>query len=157
MVAPGCRNRSPRSGSISPAAILSKVDLPEPLRPTRHSRSPAPTLISAPSSRCWPPNETTIFLRCKSGFIRRYVLAMTPLGKPRLAGFGRHHGARTRFHLQNGFGTLRHRLAVEIEGPDIAFHRALHQQTSSIIAPHRALAGMAQLRIRDMGQRAFAD
>src|SRR6266702_1070928 len=155
MVAPGWAKRVPPSASVRPAAILSKVDLPEPLRPTRHSRSPAPTLSSAPSSRRWPPNETTISLRCKSGFIRRYVLAMTPLGKPRLAGFGRHHGARTRFHLQNGFGTLRHRLAVESKGPDIAFHRALHQQTFSIVAPHRTLAGMAQLRIRDMGQRAF--
>ena len=40
MVAPGWRNTSPRSISISPAAIFSSVDLPEPLRPTRQTRSP---------------------------------------------------------------------------------------------------------------------
>ena len=40
MVASGCRNRVPLSGSTSPATILSNVDLPEPLRPTRQTRSP---------------------------------------------------------------------------------------------------------------------
>ena len=35
-VAPGCTKRVPPSGSIRPAAIFSSVDLPEPLRPTRH-------------------------------------------------------------------------------------------------------------------------
>ena len=40
MVAPGCTKRVPRSGSTRPAAILSSVDLPDPLRPTRHTRSP---------------------------------------------------------------------------------------------------------------------
>ena len=47
MVAPGWTNRLPRSGSIMPAAIFSRVDLPEPLRPTRHTRSPAETDRSA--------------------------------------------------------------------------------------------------------------
>ena len=32
-----------------PAAILSRLDLPEPLRPTTHTRSPGPTLRSTPS------------------------------------------------------------------------------------------------------------
>ena len=53
--APGCMKRSPRSGSIRPAAILSSVDLPEPLRPTRHTRSPGATASSAPSSSGVPP------------------------------------------------------------------------------------------------------
>src|SRR5436853_593986 len=35
MVAPGCTKRVPWSGSTSPAAILSMVDLPEPFRPAR--------------------------------------------------------------------------------------------------------------------------
>ena len=47
--------RSPRSGSIRPAAIFSSVDLPEPLRPTRHTRSPGATASSAPSSSGVPP------------------------------------------------------------------------------------------------------
>ena len=39
------RSALPRSGSISPAAIFSSVDLPEPLRPTRQTRSPAETTV----------------------------------------------------------------------------------------------------------------
>jgi hypothetical protein len=50
MVAPGWAKRLPLSASVSPAAILSRVDLPEPLRPTSASRSPSPTASSAPSS-----------------------------------------------------------------------------------------------------------
>ena len=51
----GLHEPVPRSASISPAAILSSVDLPEPLRPTRQSRSPAETDNSAPSSSGVPP------------------------------------------------------------------------------------------------------
>ena len=39
MVAPGCTKRLPLSGSTRPAAIFSSVDLPEPLRPIRQTRS----------------------------------------------------------------------------------------------------------------------
>ena len=46
--APGCTNTEPRSGSTSPAAIFSSVDLPEPLRPTSETRSPVDTDSSAP-------------------------------------------------------------------------------------------------------------
>ena len=35
--------------------MLSSVDLPEPLRPTRHSRSPGETESSAPSISGVPP------------------------------------------------------------------------------------------------------
>src|SRR5262245_39843769 len=67
MLAPGCTKRSPRSGSISPAAILSSVDLPEPLRPTRHTRSPAETDSSTPSSSGWPPKVSAISLSWRGG------------------------------------------------------------------------------------------
>src|SRR5258705_13979171 len=117
MVAPGWAKRVPPSASINPAAILSSVDLPEPLRPTRHSRSPAPTLSSAPSSRRWPPNETTISLRCKSGFMGRYVLGPGAASKKNLAGFGRHHGAGAGLHLQHRLGAFGERLAVKVEHP----------------------------------------
>ena len=39
MLTPGWTKRFPASGSMSPAAILSKVDLPDPLRPTSAMRS----------------------------------------------------------------------------------------------------------------------
>src|SRR6516164_4333985 len=51
MVAPGCAKRYPASGSTSPAAMRRRVDLPEPLRPTRQTRSPAATASSTPESR----------------------------------------------------------------------------------------------------------
>src|SRR3982751_5691018 len=117
-------NTVPPSASISPAAILSKVDLPEPLRPTRHRRSPAPTLSSAPSSRRWPPNSTVMSFRCKSGVMRRYVRRKANLIKGNLSGAVRNHGARARDHLQRGLGAFGEGRAIEIEHADIAFHRA---------------------------------
>src|SRR5436189_4332381 len=50
MVAPGWAKRSPASGGTSPAAMRSKVDFPEPLRPTRQILSPAATARAAPES-----------------------------------------------------------------------------------------------------------
>ena len=44
------RSGRPASGCNKPAAIRSKVDLPEPLRPTRQTRSPAATASPAPAS-----------------------------------------------------------------------------------------------------------
>ena len=41
--APGCREIEPLSGAISPAMMRMRVDLPAPLRPIRHTRSPAST------------------------------------------------------------------------------------------------------------------
>src|ERR1700730_11155330 len=67
MVASGLRNVVPLSGSISPAAILSSVDLPEPLRPTRHTRSPAETDSSTPASSGVPPKVSAISLSWTSG------------------------------------------------------------------------------------------
>ena len=61
------RSGVPASGSIIPAAILSSVDLPEPLRPTRHSRSDGPIDSSAPSSRGVPPKVRRMSLRKRSG------------------------------------------------------------------------------------------
>src|SRR4051812_31543406 len=155
MVAPGWAKRVPPSASTRPAAIFSRVDLPEPLRPTRHSRSPSPRLSSAPSNSRWPPNETIMSLRCKTGAMGRYVLGHSLVSKRNLARLGRHHGARPGFHLQHSVGAFRQRFAIEIEHPDIAFHRTLHQQPLAVIAPHRALAGMAQLSIGDMIQLAL--
>ena len=48
----------PASASANPAAILNRVDLPEPLRPTRQRRSPAPTASSTRSSSCVLPSLT---------------------------------------------------------------------------------------------------
>src|SRR6185312_2592226 len=67
MVAPGCAKRVPPSGSIRPAAIRSSVDLPEPLRPTRHRRSPCPTDSSAPSRTAVLPKVTWMFCSRISG------------------------------------------------------------------------------------------
>src|SRR5215467_1824801 len=67
MVAPGCTKHVPRSGSIRPAAILSKVDLPDPLRPTRQTRSPAETLNSTPSSSGVPPKVSAMSLSWMRG------------------------------------------------------------------------------------------
>lgn len=58
MVAPGWAKRVPLSASSNPAATFSNVDFPEPLRPTRHNFSPAPTESSAPSRSAVLPNVT---------------------------------------------------------------------------------------------------
>src|SRR5439155_23608111 len=60
MVAPGCTKRLPPSGSTKPAAILSSVDLPEPLRPIRQTRSPCDTDNSTPDNSGVPPKVSAI-------------------------------------------------------------------------------------------------
>src|SRR4051812_3105615 len=60
MVAPGCTKRLPLSGSTRPAAIFSSVDLPEPLRPIRHTRSACETDSSTPDSNGVPPKVSLI-------------------------------------------------------------------------------------------------
>src|ERR1700688_3557000 len=55
MVAPGCTKRLPLSGSTVPAAIFNSVDLPEPLRPIRQTRSAADTDSSTPDNSGVPP------------------------------------------------------------------------------------------------------
>src|SRR5580693_712642 len=67
MVAPGCTKRLPLSGSTRPAAIFNSVDLPEPLRPIRQTRSPAPTVSSTPVSSGVPPKVSAMSLSWMSG------------------------------------------------------------------------------------------
>ena len=64
---PGCTKRLPRSASTRPAAILSRVDLPEPLRPTRQARSPGETDSSALSIRGVPPKVRAMSWRRSRG------------------------------------------------------------------------------------------
>src|SRR5215467_3299059 len=67
MVAPGCTKREPWPASMMPAAMRSRLDLPEPLRPTKHTRSPAETASSAPCSNGVPPKVSAILLSCRRG------------------------------------------------------------------------------------------
>src|SRR4051812_33073326 len=67
MVAPGCTKRLPPSGSTRPAAILSSVDLPEPLRPIRQTRSPCDTDNSTPDNSGVPPKVSAISFNWISG------------------------------------------------------------------------------------------
>src|SRR5258707_2370800 len=60
MVAPGCTKRLPLSGSTRPAAIFRSVDLPEPLRPIKHTRSLDDTDSSTPDNSGVPPKVSTI-------------------------------------------------------------------------------------------------
>src|SRR2546429_9104407 len=67
MVAPGCTKRLPPSGSTRPAAILSSVDLPEPLRPIRQTRSPDETDNSTPDNSGVPPKVSLMSFNLISG------------------------------------------------------------------------------------------
>src|ERR1700758_1377161 len=67
MVAPGCTKREPLSASTRPAAILSSVDLPEPLRPIRQTRSAGDTVSSTPVRSGVPPKVSLISLSWISG------------------------------------------------------------------------------------------
>src|ERR1700689_2708895 len=67
MVAPGWTKRLPLSGSTRPAAIFSSVDLPEPLRPIRQTRSPADSDSSTPDNSGVPPNVSFISFNWISG------------------------------------------------------------------------------------------
>src|SRR5437763_16405510 len=60
MVAPGWTNLLPLSASTNPAAIFKSVDLPEPLRPIRHTRSPEDTDSSTPDNSGVPPKVSLI-------------------------------------------------------------------------------------------------
>src|SRR5215475_14055119 len=75
MVAPGCTKRLPRSGSTRPAAILSSVDLPEPLRPIRQTRSDGDTVSSTPDSSGVPPKVSAMSFNWISGGAIALVLA----------------------------------------------------------------------------------
>src|SRR2546423_605350 len=67
MVAPGCTKRLPRSASTRPAAIFNSVDLPEPLRPIRQTRSLAETERPTPDSSGRPPKGSPISFNWSSG------------------------------------------------------------------------------------------
>src|SRR4051812_49874958 len=67
MVAPGCTKRLPLSGSTSPAAILSSVDLPDPLRPIRQTRSAVDTDNSTPDNSGVPPKVSAMSFNWISG------------------------------------------------------------------------------------------
>src|ERR1700730_12956434 len=87
MLAPGCAKRLPASGCTSPAAMRSKVDLPEPLRPTRQIRSPAATASAAPDSNGAAPKAR--LMSCSrsngSGMWQLLALSLAPNGRePRL-------------------------------------------------------------------------
>src|SRR5438105_11399209 len=91
MVAPGWAKRRPESNGISPAAIRNRVDLPEPLRPTKQVRSPDETEIPAPASSGAVPK-----VRAISWSVRRGGGIASALD---------HHGAqlkRARFDLWQG-------------------------------------------------------
>src|ERR1700754_726321 len=60
MVAPGCTKRLPPSGSTRPAAIFNSVDLPEPLRPIKHTRSADDTDSSTPDNSGVPPKVSAM-------------------------------------------------------------------------------------------------
>src|SRR3954454_23343824 len=83
MVAPGCTKRLPPSGSTRPAAILSSVDLPEPLRPIRQTRSPVETDNSTPASNGVPPKVSAIsFNWISGGAIKISILVWCGLLRP---------------------------------------------------------------------------
>src|SRR5271154_3323663 len=67
MVAPGCTKRLPLSGSTGPAAIFNSVDLPEPLRPIRQTRSEGDTDNSTPDKSGVPPKVSLMSFSWISG------------------------------------------------------------------------------------------
>src|SRR5436190_21479563 len=67
MVAPGCTKRLPLAGATRPAAIFKSVDLPEPLRPIRQTRSPCDTDNSTPDNSGVPPKVSAISFNWISG------------------------------------------------------------------------------------------
>src|SRR5471032_1851341 len=67
MVAPGWTKRLPLSDSTRPAAIFNSVDLPEPLRPIRQTRSPDETDSSTPDNSGVPPKVSFISFNWISG------------------------------------------------------------------------------------------
>src|SRR6476661_576211 len=67
MVAPGCTKRLPLSGSTRPAAIFNSVDLPEPLRPIKQTRSAEDTDSSTPDNSGVPPKVSAMSFNWISG------------------------------------------------------------------------------------------
>src|SRR5258706_475217 len=67
MVTPGCTKRLPLSGSTRPAAIFNSVDLPEPLRPIKQTRSAEDTDSSTPDNSGVPPKVSAMSFNWISG------------------------------------------------------------------------------------------
>src|ERR1700738_2023526 len=126
MVASGLGNVVPLSGSphpaavsgaTSPAAILSSVDLPDPLRPTRHTRSPAETSRSTPSSSGVPPKVSAMPLSWSSGAAISTRLDHPPQLPDGLIEFGEERGAVARREGRRppgqvpGFAQVSHEIA----------------------------------------------
>src|SRR3954452_5802226 len=67
MVAPGCTKRLALAGSTRAPANFNSVDLPEPLRPIRQTRSLAETDNSTPVNSGVPPKVSAISFNWISG------------------------------------------------------------------------------------------
>src|SRR5713101_10209140 len=90
MVAPGCTKRLPLTGSTRPAAIFRSVDLPEPLRPIRHTRSDCETDNSTPDKSGVPPKVSLMSFNWISGgaIVSQFNLVFARAGRPADAGCG---------------------------------------------------------------------
>src|SRR6266700_3646597 len=84
MVAPGCTKRLPESDSTNPAAIFSNVDLPEPLRPIRQTRSEGETDNSTPDNSGVPPKVSAMSFNWISGGAMRSDSTLVLCGRIRL-------------------------------------------------------------------------
>src|SRR5580698_3388665 len=85
MVAPGCTKRLPLSGSTRPAAIFNSVDLPEPLRPIRQTRSADETDNSTPDNNGVPPKVNAMsfnWIRGGAIFINSTLLRWHRMPRP---------------------------------------------------------------------------
>src|ERR1700710_2703343 len=91
MVAPGCTKRLPLSGSTRPAAIFNSVDLPEPLRPIRQTRSADDTDSSTPDNSGVPPKVSAMsfnWIRGGAIFSQFNLIALALYALPAHAGCG---------------------------------------------------------------------
>src|SRR3982751_5335144 len=90
MVAPGCTNRLPLSDATVPAAIFNSVDLPEPLRPIRQTRSDCDTDNSTPDNSGVPPKVSLMSFNWISGgaMASQFNLALVRPDWPAGAGCG---------------------------------------------------------------------
>src|ERR1700732_4748031 len=90
MVAPGCTKRLPLSGSTRPAAIFSSVDLPEPLRPIKHTRPADDTDSSTPDNSGVPPKVSAMAFNWISGgaIASQFNFVFGRVGSPVRAGCG---------------------------------------------------------------------
>ena len=79
----GLSEATPRSGCTSPAAMRNKVDLPEPLRPTNKTRSPARDgQLRAGKDGRNPKGDTDVLQEKQRGaaLLRKYHGRPPPLG-----------------------------------------------------------------------------